>query len=628
MKRRRMLGLAVVFGVAVTVMTVVALEGPGWAAPSQSSIRQTVPEPLAPRAYLPIVVSESVTVAEGGSSVPATSVTEVTYPGPGVMLPDTLATSSGGSSSLVSFDVDGPNVRRQSAVESKGESNETSVAAADDLPTELCRLGVDGSSRPINDYASEDVAKLRVGWYFNWSTSSDPPTLDGIEFAQSVFVKQWKWRDGELVLFDADAPYAEPYTYTVRPSISKIKEIAAANPGSLWLVGNEIERRDWPTSGGGSTGQNEILPEVYARVYHRVYEAIKDADPTARVANGSIIVPTPLRLEYMTRVWNEYLRVYRTPMPVDVWQIHVYLGPEERAEWGIDIPAGIDADEGMFCFESHKKRILVNKDVSYVPDLLRDFRDWMKERGQQNKPLMLTEFGVCMPDWVLPGEFTPEAIRDEYMYPSLDFLLNEKDPALGYPADEDRLVQSAWWYSLDSDRGEYDGDTFYQYLNGNLFWSGIGRPTHSPYTKGLSLLGDYWIDYTSALEEYVNLRALVIVADPVPFSPNGEAVTATLRVRVSNSGNVAVTDPFSVTVHDDGGELIGDFGLDTLGGCGGVAEGVVTWPDLSPGAHPVTVRVDPSDRVTETVETDNVMSSTVLVASFRVHLPAILRGGP
>lgn len=627
MKRRRMVGLAVVFGVAVTVMTVVALEGPGWAAPSQSSIRQTVPEPLPPRAYLPIVVSESVTVAEGGTSVPATSATEVTYPGPGVMLPDTLTTSSGGSSGLVSLEVDGPNVRTQSAVESKDESRETGVAAADDLPAELCRLGVDGSNR-IDNYSSEDLAALRVGWYLNWRTSSNPPTPDGIEFAQSVFVKQWKWKDGELVLYDADAPYAEPYTYTVRPSISTIKEIAAANPGSLWLIGNEIERRDWPSSDGGSAGQQEILPEVYARAYHEVYEAIKHADPTARVANGSIIVPTPLRLEYMTRVWNEYLRVYGTPMPVDVWQIHVYLGPEKRGGWGIDVPAGIDADVGMFYFDGDQEKcVLVNKEFSYVPDLVRDFRAWMKERGQQNKPLMVTEFGVSMPDWVMEGEFTPEKIRDEYMYPSLDFLLNATDPELGYPADGNRLVQSAWWWSLDADGGEYEGDTFYQYFNGNLFWSGIGYPTHSPHEMGIAPLGEYWTDYTSSLAETVNLRPLRIVAEPVPFSADGDPVTATLRVRVSNSGNVAVTEPFSVTVHDRTGVIVGGFTVDTLAGCGSVAEGVVTWPDLSPGSHPVTVRVDPSNEIPETEEADNEMSSRVLVATSQVHLPAVLRGG-
>jgi hypothetical protein len=298
-------------------------------------------------------------------------------------------------------------------------------------------------------------------------------------------------------LYDVDAPYAEPYTYTVRPSISDIKEIASANAGSLWLIGNEIERRDWGNWPG--QGQNEILPEVYAWAYHEIYTAVKDADPTARVANGSIIVPTPLRLQYMTRVWDEHFRRYGTLMPVDVWHIHTYLSPEKRNDWGIDIPAGIDADVGMFYFDGDwEKRVLVNKDFSYVPDLVRDFRAWMKERGQQNKPLIISEFGVCMPDWIMVGEFTPEKIRDEYMNPGLSFMLSAMDPDLGYPADEYRLVQSTWWWSLDGDWGDYDTGAFRQAFGGNLFWSGLGEPTHSPNPMGISTLGNYWISYTSA----------------------------------------------------------------------------------------------------------------------------------
>lgn len=483
----------------------------------------------------------------------------------------------------------------------------------------LCRLGLNVLNRPISDYPEETLSRLRAGWYFNWSTSYSPPRPNGIRYAQSVFVKQWKWKDGQLVLYDVDAPYAQPYTYTVRPSIPEIRQIAAANPGSLWLIGNEIERRDWPSSGGAS-GQQEILPEVYAQAYHEIYLAIKEVDPTAQVANGSIIVPTPLRLEYMTRVWNEYFRRYGEPMPVDVWQIHVYLGPEKRRDWGIDIPAGIDADEGMFYFNGDfRKRVLVNKDFSYVPGLVRDFRFWMKERGQQNKPLLITEFGVSMPDWVLPGEFTPEKVRDEYMYPGLSFLLNARDPELGFPADDYRLVQSVWWWSLDGDGGKYENGNFYQYFNGNLLWSGLGPPTHSPYNMGIAPLGYYWITYTSALTEYLDLQPLTIVADPPPFSL-GEPVTVTLKVRVSNSGNVNLSQPFSITVYADGQRIDTEV-INSLEGCGGVKEFVTIWPNVEPGVHTVGVVVDEENQIQEIDETDNTINGTILVATYRTYLP-------
>ena len=487
----------------------------------------------------------------------------------------------------------------------------------------LCRLGVNQVNRSPADYPSQDFNRLRAGWYFNWSTSLNPPRPNGIKYAQSVFVKQWKWYNGQLVLYHRDAPYAQPYTYTVRPSIPQIKQIASANPGSLWLIGNEIERRDWGNSPG--QGQQEILPEVYAVAYHEIYTAIKEADPTAQVANGSIIVPTPLRLEYMSRMWDEYLRLYGEPMPVDVWQIHVYLGPEKRNSWGIDIPAGIDAEVGMFYFgENDPRNVLVNKDFSYVPDLVRAFRAWMKDRGQQGKPLYITEFGVSMPDWVLPGEFTWEKIRDEYMYPGLDFLLNAKDPELGYPADEYRLVQSVWWWSLDGDGGEYEGNRFYQYFNSNLFWSGIGPPTHSPNPMGLTPLGNYWISYTAALREEMNLRPLGVMADPPAFS-NGEPITVTLRIQVSNSGNTAASRPFTVTLYDDTDQQIGSFRVHNLEGCGSVFEALIVWPGVAPGAHRIRVQVDSANEITETREDDNEVFVTLLVATSRIHLPLVLK---
>jgi hypothetical protein len=452
----------------------------------------------------------------------------------------------------------------------------------------------------------------------------NPPEPNRIRFAQLVFVKQWKWDNG-LVLCDVDAPYATPYTYTVSPSVSDIREIAITNPGSLWLIGNEIERRDWATSAGGCAGQSEILPEVYAWAYHEIYTTIKEADPTAQVANGSIIAPTPLRLQYMTRMWDEYVRQYKTYMPVDVWQIHVYLGPEKRNDWGIDIPAGIDADVGMFYFDGDgPKRILVNKDFSYVPGLITDFRAWMKERGQQNKPLIISEFGVCMPDWVLTGEFTPEDVRDEYMYPGLSYVLNTTDSALGYPADGYRLVQSTWWWSLDGDGGWYEGETFSQNFNGNLFWSGLGPPTHSPNPMGISTLGTYWISYVSTLTENVNLHPLMAVANPPAFSNGGEPVTVTLQVQLSNSGNIAVTQPFSVTLYDSSDQEIGSFVVNSLEGCGAVAEAFVTWPEVAPGVYDVRVFVDPTDQIPEAREDDNGMPALVLVATHRTTLPIVL----
>jgi hypothetical protein len=497
-----------------------------------------------------------------------------------------------------------------------------SVGQATTDYTALCRLGVDVVSRPITDYPLEDLAKLRAGWYFNWTTQASPPDVNGMHYAQAVWVKQWKWDNGP-VLWSLDAPYAQPYTYTIRPSIEGIKAIAVANPGSLWLIGNEIERRDWGPY--PQTGQNEILPEVYAWVYHEVYQAIKEVDPTARVANGSVVAPTPLRLEYLDRVWEEYKRRFGETMPVDVWHIHTHLGPEKRDDWGIGIPAGLDADQGMFYFENERDRILINKDYATAVSLIRDFRVWMKAHGQQNKPLVLSEFGVTMPDWV-DASFTPEAIRDEFMQPGINYLLNTKDPEVGYPADEYRLVQTTWWWSLDGDVGKYVDGTFYEDFNGNLYWSGLAGESHSPNSMGFTTLGYYWLGYTSSLLATVNLRPVGVDVLPQESPAASGLVTATLQVKTANSGSVAATQVFSVALYDGGGQLIDVQAVAAgLEGCGAQAAVKLTWPNVLPGLRAARVVVDVTDQIGEISESDNELILTVLIPKHRLDLPIVRR---
>jgi hypothetical protein len=293
-------------------------------------------------------------------------------------------------------------------------------------------------------------------------------------------------------------PYVDPPTYTFSPEQIQIESMATARPGMIWVIGNEIERIDWP---GGR--QDEITPELYAVAYHDIYNMIKNADPTAQVAIGGVIQATPLRLEYLTKVWDTYSSTYGESMPVDVWNVHAFVLREESGSWGADIPAGSSATSGMLY------DVLDNKDFTIVEQHLEDMRTWMKDRGQQDKSLIITEYGVLMPDWVSPGEFTPEEVRDSFMYPSFDYFLNQTDTNLGYSSDGYRLVQRWNWYSLDDDSGKYEGEEYLQNFNGNLFYSGL-----SDQPQGLSGLGDIWIQYVQSLPpETSSPYSLLMVSD-------------------------------------------------------------------------------------------------------------------
>jgi hypothetical protein len=144
-------------------------------------------------------------------------------------------------------------------------------------------------------------------------------------------------------------------------------------------------------------------------------------------------------------------------MPVDVWNVHNFILREERGSWGVDIPPGISVDQGrLFEIEYHDSLEIFRQHIL-------DFRQWMKDRGEREKPLIVTEYGIVMPS---EYGFSHERVRD-FMYATFDFLMTATDPDLGYLPDDDRLVQRWCWYSLS--------DTVYP--TGNLFDPSTGQIT-------------------------------------------------------------------------------------------------------------------------------------------------------
>ena len=161
----------------------------------------------------------------------------------------------------------------------------------------LCRFGVGAPS----DVTRYPVNQLRIGWYTDWGARLHPDRPGGIDYLQMVRLNQ---------------PQYGVDSYTSVPSASELPGIIAANPGARWVIGNEPDRRDV---------QDDIEPAVYAHAYHDLYYAIKAADPSARIVAGSIVQPTPLRLQYLDLILDSYRTRYGEPMPVDVWNIHAFI---------------------------------------------------------------------------------------------------------------------------------------------------------------------------------------------------------------------------------------------------------------------------------------------------------------
>ncbi len=378
-------------------------------------------------------------------------------------------------------------------------------------PKPLWRFGAATSQRPISAYNPTDVMGLRLGVYSDWLATLNAPQPYGMEYMPTIRLKQWKllpdgvtkteWCVGCPYATDPLASTYNHYTYTASVDVNQIDAMTAAHPGMTWVIGNEIDRVDWANGGR----QDEIVPGLYADAYNYFYTAIKTADPTAQVAIGGVIQGTPLRLQYLQMVWDAYLSKYKVPMPVDVWNIHGFVLQEMSCTahpvcWGAEIPAGLNP-----AIDGAAYTALDNKNFTISWQLILAMRTWMKNLSpsQQNKPLIISEYGVLIPP-SYSADFSFTNVRDSYMYPSFNDFLSATDCSLS-AIDSCHLVQRWVWYSLDDDSGNP------QSLNGNLFYSGLWA---NP--QGIAPLGTYWTQYVQSLAPGSTKPYAPVHSAPVP----------------------------------------------------------------------------------------------------------------
>jgi len=320
-------------------------------------------------------------------------------------------------------------------------------------PGDSCtsRFGV-GVNQAYGDIADYPVGQLHIGWYSNWGMMLVPSRPGGMEYAQVIRV----------------SPTAYP------PDWENVAQIIAANPEALWIIGNEPD----------CISQDNRTPTQYATIYHDCYTFIKEHDPTAQLAIGGVVVPTPLRREWLARVLAAYQTAYGEPMPIDVWNIHVQILQEKRGSWGCGIPPGLSHDEGELY------TVMDNADPQIFIRLVQDFRQWLADQGEQGKPLIISEFGVLMPSEYLGhgDRAAGDIVVMDFMSMVFDFLRLASDESTGYPEDEAHLVQRWLWYSLNEPYYDFETQTG---MNGALFEA--SDPTQ------LTVLGQHWKRYMDAI---------------------------------------------------------------------------------------------------------------------------------
>jgi hypothetical protein len=436
-------------------------------------------------------------------------------------------------------------------------------------PSPHLRIGYNVARDGGVDITDYDTARVGGGWYHDYSMRANPPQPGGIVHHQMI----------------RGAGRTTPES--IQQLLPQIGRIVDANPGDHWILGNEMDRY----------GQDGLTPLQYARFYHDVYYFIKQRDPSSRLAIGGIVQPTKLRLRYLDMVLSAYEQQYGEKMPIDIMDIHNFILPE-NCGWGAGIPPGLNAyaNEGTPC----PATLAAHGNIETFKQQIRTFRQWMKDRGYQDRPLVISEYGILLSQY----HGFPHSVVRNYMLGSFDFMLNTKDTATGYPADDYRLVQQFAWFSLNY----YEFDlTTYQGLNGNLF-------DHS--SRQIKPLGVDFANYTSQ----ITVRTIDLAMksfQATPSTVNGGA-PVTLQAAILNSGGVAaegVTVRFYNGDPRNQGQLLGASSTfsQILPGCEQTQNVSFAWTPLQAGTYAIFAELVASNQSAESNQANNYAAQTVNV---------------
>lgn len=413
----------------------------------------------------------------------------------------------------------------------------------------------------INNY---DAAQLGAGWYHDYTSRQTTYHPGGIQYHQMV--------RGSI-------------DRTKLPQLLGPKILS--NPGALWILGNEPDRY----------GQDGLTAAQYASFYHDLYTYIRATDPTSRIAIAGIVQPTPIRLRYLEMILASYQQQYGVPMPVEIWDIHNFILPE-NCYWGASIPPGLDAylSEAVACPASLDD----HGDITIFKNQIRNFRQWMNDQGFRNTPLIVSEYGILLSKY---HGYDYTLVRN-YMRSSFDYMLNTTDAQIGYPADGNRLVQEFAWFSLNY--WELDLNTNIG-LNGNLL-------DHD--SAQITPLGRDFAAYTNA----VTVRTIDLAIQDIQLSATTVDVNTPVTINTAfvNQGGIAaenVTVQFWDGNPNTGGTLLGTSAVEAQvrNDCHTPQQVSYQWQPTLPGVHTIYVNLAASNQDREVNLNNNYATLAVTV---------------
>lgn len=541
-------------------------------------------------------------------------------------------------------------------VEGAPESRD-GLASTTALTPTSCRYGV-GYVHDLEGSISW-IQTLNAGWFVSFSVwgpgVSQVPTA---AFAPIIRVRQDRGPGGvRLPTYTFTPPLVHEYLDENNNTHFGLGWVVANNPGQFWIVGNEVDVDNYV--------QDSVMPEVYARAYHDAYHYIKRLDPTAKVAIAGLSMMTPGRQQYLSIVWNTYHDLYGVDMPVDIWNMHLYILEERNSANGHGdgkIALGTNPALAKLSAEGVQNKCpspgTPNSDprpdvncraehdsLRIYEEQITEMRQWMKERGQQNKPLIISEYGLLYK--YLDGNGQPPtggqctSVKDEfgncfdptrvttYLNGTMNYLATAVNTELGYPADGNRLVQQWLWYSVVTHPNWSGGS------------SNLVTDKYKNYAPGdpaaLTMMGQKFKQLASAQLGEANLAGGDALDAFRSIDPVTHTAWVDLTATFRNDGTKSIVAPFKITFYSDSAltNVIGSAMYDpnnkgAVTGCtwDGRNDQRVTirWNNLPAGKYYYWAKIDSENAIAEPKENDNVTRmGTVIIYPYGTNIPVVNR---
>jgi hypothetical protein len=359
-----------------------------------------------------------------------------------------------------------------------------------------CRIGIN-APLAVDGY---DINSLRIASLLDWGAVNNPTLPDGVEY-----IRVLRLRD-------------DLYPGT----LANLPGWVQANPGSVWVVGNEPDTtyEDQPGS-----GQDGLLPEVYADRYYEMARIIRRLDRSAQIGFGPVVQPTPIRIRYLQRAWDQLVldagNTHEASSLVDIWVPHSFILNEEPGAWGTGIPPGFEND--------HDDAVIITNyddthSITIFQNRILAFRLWMASIGEREKPLWITEYGSLFPPVDPPGEDYYNVSDEDtalFMLNTFNFMLLASDHQSGMPADGDQLVQRWFWYSLNDHRYHFGGSVY--------------NPDSPEYGGPITQVGQVFISFQNEKLVSPDLLPVDLFIKPIAYSEDPSLVNYQLDITVDNN---------------------------------------------------------------------------------------------